>query len=656
MKQRLLLLGLLLLAFALRLHHLDVQSLWYDEGVTAQVAQLGIGELARWTADDIQPPLYYVLVHGWLSLFDPWPGNLAYLMRWLSAAFGWLGVVLLWALGKRLWGWQAGWWAAALAALSPVLVYYSQESRMYTLLLLWVLLAALAVVQVLAAADDKKDTHRWWSVYVLAGASALYTHYFAAFALLALMLYWAHVWWRTTRDRLAWRRALLANALTGLLFAPWLPAMLQRYQVDTSYWPGQLKVGEAVLDMALNFTVGATEVMRESEARAWLLGFIVVLLVLLPMAWRYPHRRSQRPLMLLALWFGVPVFAILALAYRTPKFNARYLLMAWPAWALLTGAGLSALWGRTLTQVKHPVQWLSQNVRRTIFGAVILFLLLAQLAGLQHWFGDANFAKTAWREAISEMYFQRQPDEAALLVSGHAYPVFDTYLPPDAGIDRYRLPEMDILDVRQVVGWEDAASALNTIAARHGGVWLFLWQDEVIDPAGVTRLLLDRYADPLPTPSFAYIGLRHYRFRPGTEFPAHPPALPTPADFGATLRLQGAEATNNGLWLYWQALHTPLPDLKIALSVRRSNGSLVLEQDRRPAGYLFPTTHWQAAESYPAYAAFTEAANSGHLDVHLRVYEAASGRVLGEQRLSLTVDEVLGRCPCEAPETSRQNN
>ncbi len=58
-------LGLALLtlsAFALRLYLLDAQSLWYDEGVTVEVARRGIAELTRWTADDIQPPLYYYVV------------------------------------------------------------------------------------------------------------------------------------------------------------------------------------------------------------------------------------------------------------------------------------------------------------------------------------------------------------------------------------------------------------------------------------------------------------------------------------------------------------------------------------------------------------------------------------------------------------------
>ncbi|NOX63453.1 MAG: hypothetical protein GXP42_16130, partial [Chloroflexi bacterium] len=130
-RERGVLLALLFVAFALRMHHLDVQSLWYDEGVTAQVARLGVGELTRWTANDIQPPLYYLIVAAWFRLLDPWAGNIAFVMRFVSVFAGTLLIPLLWALGRRLWGARGGLLTATVTALSPLMVYYSQEARMY---------------------------------------------------------------------------------------------------------------------------------------------------------------------------------------------------------------------------------------------------------------------------------------------------------------------------------------------------------------------------------------------------------------------------------------------------------------------------------------------------------------------------------------------
>ena len=680
--ERAALLALVLVAFGLRVYHLDVQSLWYDEGVTAQVARLGVSELARWTANDIQPPLYYLIVAAWFRLLDPWAGNIAYVMRFVSVFAGTLLIPLLWALGRHLWGARAGLLTALVAAVSPLMVYYSQEARMYAWLVLLVTLAALAVVrqtpQTLIGGNTNKrsnalfvsfpicvrERRKWLMVYAAAGLAAMYTHYFAGFALLALSLYWLFIWLRRFQRRGAearrgekgsgpfapfapWRALFefaLANAVILLGYLPWIPAMVRRFQVDSSYWSGVLKVREALLDVAMNFTTAATEAMMEGEARRWLPWLaLAAILWLAALVWveREEHREhrgrtegaegereresegerervervgvsssqppivpsSAHPVALVLLWLLLPVALILALAYRTPKFNPRYLMIAWPAWALLAGGGMAGLWRGAGSEEQGSERREKGRGRTRIWGrglAVLTggVLLAAQLAGLQNWFGDLNFGKSAWRDAIGYMYAHRQPDEAVLLVSGHAYPVFDVYAPPELGIERARLPEIEILDVNQVVGWQDAAAALNKLADK-GGVWLFLWQDEVIDPAGVTVLLLDRYAQPEPVPDFPFIGVRHYRFSPNQRFPNIPPITQAGRDLGQGLRLVGVEEAQDGVWLYWQGLHNDLPDLIVHIRITDATGEALYEAEQRPAGYDFPTTHWQAGDIYP---------------------------------------------------------
>ncbi len=228
--------------------------------MTAQVAQLGVRELASWTADDIQPPLYYLLVDGWLRI-NPFGEGI---LRWPSALFGTLLIPLLWALGRRLWSDKAGLLAALVGATSPLMVYYSQEARMYALLVMLVSLAALVVVRLL----DRGTGKRWALLvaYALVGLAAMYTHYFAGFALLALALYWGHVWWRTGHDARRLGEFATVNGIILLGYLPWLPAMINRFAVDSSYWSGSLKLSEAMLDVGMNFTVGATEVMLEGDA------------------------------------------------------------------------------------------------------------------------------------------------------------------------------------------------------------------------------------------------------------------------------------------------------------------------------------------------------------------------------------------------------
>ncbi len=604
-RYRVTLLIIVFLAFFLRLYHLDVQSLWYDEGVTARVSQLGISALAQWTAEDIQPPLYYLLLGGWLRLFHPWAGNIAYLMRFLSVAFGVLLTPLLAVLARRLWNDCAGLLTAFVTAISPLMVYYSQEARMYAMLIFLVTLAAWWLVMLLENSGRRGLERRrliYLALYALTGLAAMYTHYFAGFALLALGLYWVHVWIRENRNKRALAGFAIANGVILLGFLPWLPAMLRRFQIDSSYWPGALKVGEALMHAVNNFTVGATEVFREESALMWLPWFGLAALLWLAALAMVKRRGSQRPLALILHWLLIPPILILILAYHTPKFNPRYLLISWPAWALLMGGGIAALW-RPQRWLHNSPAWL-RPIARLLAVITVLLVVTTSALGLDNWYNNPNFAKSAWREAIGYMFYHRQPDEAVLLVSGHAYPVFDVYLPPDAGpkwfVPRYRLPEIEILDVNQVLGWQESARALNDDLGGYGGVWLFLWQDEVVDPAHVVTTQLGRYAEEQPVPEFAFLGLRHYRLPPDFHVPEQPPVTLPGTTFEEGLELVGLEPAPGGLWLYWRANQSDLPDIKVSLSIEKDDQQL-WSLTQRPVGYDFPTTHWNKGDIYPVW-------------------------------------------------------
>jgi len=639
---RLTLLLLILVAFFLRLHYLDVQSLWYDEGVTARVSQLGVSELAHWTADDIQPPLYYLLLGGWLRPFQPWPGNIAWLMRFFSAAFGLLLVPLLGLMGRKLWNDCAGLLTAFVVAISPLMVYYSQEARMYAMLIFLVTLAAWWVVMLLEKSSrkgaktqkgDERKRLRYLALYALTGLAAMYTHYFAGFALLALALYWAHVWIRESRNPRALGGFALANGVILLGYLPWLPAMLRRFRMDSSYWSGRLKMGEALMHIVNNFTLGATEVFREEAARAWLPWFGIAILIWIAALMAIRRRGSQRPLALILHWLLLPPILILFLAWRTPKFNPRYLLISWPAWALLMGGGSAALLTKTFKvpeTLKVRKTWL-RPIARILAIATLLLVTTASALGLDNWYNDSNFAKSAWREATAYMFENRQPDEAALLVSGHAYPVFDAYLPPDAPpkwhVPRYRLPDIEILDVNQVLGWQESARALNADLADYGGVWLFLWQDNVVDPAHVVTTQFGRYADEQPVPPFAFLGLRHYRLPPDFHVPEQPPVTLPGMTFDEGLELVGLEPADGGLWLYWRATRPDPPDIKTVTTIEK-DGQQLLTLDQRPAGYDFPTTRWNEGDIYPVWLPVDGEFSGARLTI--RAYNANTAASLGQ--------------------------
>jgi mannosyltransferase len=623
--ERLALLAVVLLALALRVNRLEVQSLWYDEAVTAQVASQGMAELTRWTAQDIQPPLYYYAVSAWARL----QGRGEWALRFPSVFAGVLTVPALWALGRRLFGSgaegrSAALVAALLAAISPLYVYYSQEARMYAQLTLLGVIAGYTLLRAMAAARTR-DEVLWWAGFVLSGAAMMYTHYFGVFLLLAYGLWFLMNWAPDIADpragRTPWRRLGLAagaGIAIGLLYLPWLPAMLTRYQVDRSYWEGALKLGEALRHVAVSFTAGATETMLESDAVRLLPWFGAIFAVaILVLATRRSDRQAvteageseaggpgepfrpglgRKALLYLLVMLFVPIVAVLVVASRTPKFNARYLMLASPAYILLLAGGIGALLGgwRSRTWSAH-----SSRPRRFVIVAasllgllLIVFLAAVSAASIRNWFGDPAFTKAQWREVAAAIRSNMGTDEAVLLVSGHAWPAWDYYAPD---IPATRLPQIDILDVNARLGFQ-AGSILGRALEGKSGAWLVSWQAEAVDPDGVIPYLLDRSGVEQPPPGqFWQVGLRHWRLHPGATFPSQPePDHVFGANYGHRVALLGWDDPENGrIAVYWQALQPLDRDYQVSLVLEDAAGDELGRWDGRPAGYDFPTTRWR---------------------------------------------------------------
>lgn len=614
---------LLLLALTLRLFRLANQSLWYDEGVTAAISQRSLADLARWTADDIQPPLYYVIVAGWTRLV----GASEWALRFPSAASGLLTLPLLLALHRRLWRLTAAPVVPSalplllLAACAPLWVYYAQEARNYTLLTALGVLFAYLLLRVLTTSAPRPRRQLWLAA-VLTAAAALYTHYFALFLLLALgIFYLLGLWLRRGADvRLRLVEAALAGLATLLLYTPWLPFLLNRYRVDASYWQGPLKIGEALRHLAINVTLGAPEMMLEPAAVAWLpaWGLIVVAALIglgLLRGRRGNRRQAGLPAFFLLLYLLLPTLLILLLAWRTPKFNPRYLMLVTPAFYLLLGGGLSSLW-----------TWRSGR-GRPLAALLLGAALLLSAQAVNNWFTDPAFAKADWRGVAGYVDSHSQDDEAVILVSGHAFPVWNYYAPTRPPL---RLPFFDVLDVNQVLGY-GVATALQAQVAGRTGAWLVTWQDNVVDPVGFVADQLARAGAELPLDArFAQIGLRHFALPPGAAFSAAPPlANASNLTFGGQVRLLGwSQTTATGaptltLRLEWEAVQPLAADLKLAAEIVDSQGQVWGRvADRRLAVYDFPTMRWQPGA--PVFAIVPLplwlGAPPGAYDLRLRVY------------------------------------
>jgi uncharacterized membrane protein len=206
-QRRLLLAAVILTVVAgIVLRLVSTGELWLDESLSVQIARKPLPQLFAALRQDGSPPLYYLLLHGWIALF----GTGTYAVRALSSVISILTLPLAWRAGHRLGGRRLAVPMLLLTASAPYAVRYSTETRMYAL----VLALVLGGIPVLLDALSAPSRRRLLGVTLLTAALA-YTHYWTLFLLgpVALWLAWHRAW-----------RVLGSMAASIILFAPWLPS------------------------------------------------------------------------------------------------------------------------------------------------------------------------------------------------------------------------------------------------------------------------------------------------------------------------------------------------------------------------------------------------------------------------------------------------
>jgi hypothetical protein len=179
--------GIVVLGAALRFATLDLQSYRYDEAVTVvRILHPSLFDtLSAVPRSESTPPLYYLVAWLWSRPFgtsEVGLRSLSGLAGTASIAVVYLGAVAL-PLPRR-----AGLIAAAMIAVSPVLIWFSQDARAYALVFLLTALSFLFFARALRS--PRRGTIAAWAV---SSALAIATHYFAGFVVApeaALLLLW----------------------------------------------------------------------------------------------------------------------------------------------------------------------------------------------------------------------------------------------------------------------------------------------------------------------------------------------------------------------------------------------------------------------------------------------------------------------------------
>ncbi len=310
-------------------------SLWLDEALSVDLAQLPLGQLSEALKHDGHPPLYYALLHGWINLFGT--GDVA--VRSLSGLFGLATLPLVWILGRRKGGPTLAWVAVAVVAVSPFAVRYSNETRMYSLVMLLVVIGWLLVDDVV---DQGKATIGRFVGIAIVGAALLYTHYWSLWLLGALGVTALWKIWRSP-DRAArrpWIGLVLSLVVAGLAFVPWLPVMLYQSAHTGTPWAKASRPTSALsVVLADNGGGGYGE-------QTLVAALFAVALVLGLFGYAVDRRTTSldlrtRPAFRGAAWIAALTFAIGCVVSfaSSSAFASRYSAVIFPFLALLAAAG-----------------------------------------------------------------------------------------------------------------------------------------------------------------------------------------------------------------------------------------------------------------------------------------------------------------------------
>ena len=373
---------------------------WIDEAIAVGIASHDFADIPRTLRLDGSPPLFYLLLHGWMALVGT--GEAA--TRVLPLLFALLAVPVSWWAGTAVCDRRAGALAAAGAAGCPFLTYYAQETRMYSLV---AVLSVLACASFVLAFLRGRRVHVWllgvWIVLLL------YTHNWALFLAAGMGVAWLWLW---HEGRVGGRDGALLAAGVALLYAPWVPSFAFQAANTAAPWAQR----PSALDLL--------------AIPGSLFGSVAAALLAIAALVTLHHRGAAEGVRVLALIAAVAAGIAFLGSQLEPAWSTRYL-------AVLFGPLLLAL-AAVLSRGNH---W--------------TWLALAGVAGVWVMSGPAP-AKSNVRTVAATVAPQIRPGDLVASTQPEQVPVLHRYLP--AGV-RFVTPLGPVADPR-LTDWRDGVAWL----------------------------------------------------------------------------------------------------------------------------------------------------------------------------------------------------
>ncbi|MGE2835571.1 glycosyltransferase family 39 protein [Mycobacterium sp. SMC-4] len=417
-------------ALALRMWRISDKNLGLDESTSWFLATGSVPHLLAWTANDVHPPLYYLLLKVWLWCF----GDSLTALRTLSVTGSVVALYLLYRLIDDAMPRPVCYAVLLWSALSPLALDQAQETRMYP----WATAAVLAAcVSYRRWVDTGGVRPSALLLYGVSVTTALYLHYYTALAITAIWLHFIIAGARQTRPErtsAAWKAWIVAHVGVALAYAPWIPTAIAQVGRGQAARP-PVTIGE-VPDHARLLIKGLMFGDRSMpDLLSWQGVFAVGLLTAgaVCLLWVIVRLRDEQDMFFACVAYLPPLPAILLL----PLSGALELWWYLPGSSLLMvaaaarglsriGVGPSAVVGLlcagTLALLPSVFAYYSAADRDSDVGPVVAYLLAHARSGVEG-ASDPVYVKPIYletkinyyaRDALSLMAVPRDADLASL--------------------------------------------------------------------------------------------------------------------------------------------------------------------------------------------------------------------------------------------------
>ncbi len=577
---------ILLLAFVLRLYHLDFHSIWWDEGHSIFVATHPIPQIPTLPAMDVHPPAYFTLLHLWMTI----AGHSEFALRYLSVIFSVLTIALLWrfaaVLSRRFrvltivlpgrstamipqpqTALLAALFAPLFAALSPMYVAYAQEVRSYAMITFLAAASTFTLWQLLDANTQSTQTGKralLLATYIVLSVACLYTHYFTIFLLVFQNIAWL-AW-------IAWKRANLKLNLGGwlgsqssilLLFTPQLLLAIRQI---TSYTNPNLIPPRLTYFISRSWQAYTTGLTIDPTLAKWGMGSIATIMLIswLIVFWK-SRTKTVVPFIFLTSWLAIPLLAYFIILQRQPSFEPRYLMLVTPALFLLLALGLS--------QMSHLTSHASRFTFYILLALLYTLPILVFLTGLHSYYTNETYFKDDSASVADWLAAETTPTDIVYIDVPHPFHYY-------AAKGHIAAPTRYLfVDIHTV------AETLTREAAGRNRLYWVTWYGSDTDPRGVIPFLAEKSGHKLGQLDFRGYHVEWFSL-PETEPVFSVPTTLTPinATFGDVLRLDGITFGNtttvdNPTWatFHFTLLRDTNVDYKVSLRLHDEAGNMVYQ-------------------------------------------------------------------------------